>query len=68
MRVRIKNVSGQSRRVRIVPKTPQSTITIPDQPTNPTLALDESGALQVCLSMENTARPIFIYYLPDVPR
>lgn len=63
MRYRIKNIAGIQHRVRIVPKTSSSTISIPDEPINPTLALDASGALQFCLSMEDVERPFFIYQL-----
>ena len=63
MRYRIKNVEDTQHRVRIVPKTSSSTISIPDEPINPTLALDASGSLQFCLSMEGVERPFFIYPL-----
>lgn len=63
MRYRVKNTEDTQHRVRIVPKTSSSTISIPDEPINPTLALDASGALQFCLSMEDVERPFFIYQL-----
>lgn len=67
MRYRIKNTSGIQHRVRVVPKTNTSTISIPEEPINPTLALDESGTLQVCLSVEDVERPFFAYRLDPMP-
>lgn len=67
MRYRIKNTSGIQQRVRVVPKTATSTISIPDEPINPTLALDAAGSLQVCLSVEDVERPFFAYRLDPMP-